>query len=268
MENKTTRRTALKQKIKDLDRAAIAYSGGVDSTLLLKISSDILGEKNVLAIIVKTELFPEHDFRTALKTLNQLECRFIIIERSVLEIKEVFQNPEDRCYRCKKEIFSTIIDEAKIHKFKNVLDGTNYDDIKAGHRPGVKALEELCIISPFAEFKIRKEEIRSWAKELGLGCWDRPSASCLATRIPYNVQLTGDRLRLIENAEDILRNLSFKHCRVRIHGDIARIEINEEDFKKILDGKTRRIVIRRFKELGFLYISLDIEGYRSGSMDI
>jgi len=267
MENKKAKRIALEQKIKDLRRAAVAYSGGVDSTLLLRISSDILGEKNTLAIIVKTELLPAYDFQNSLQTLKQLECGFIILEKSILEIKEVFKNPKDRCYWCKKEIFSTIIYEAQARGFKNILDGTNYDDISADHRPGITALKELGVISPFAELKITKKEIRSMAKELMLVNWDRPSASCLATRIPYNEQLTCDRLKLVENAEDILRSLSLVHCRVRIHQHIARIEIDEKDFKKVLDSKNRKILIKRFKELGFLYIDLDVEGYRSGSMD-
>ncbi len=268
MENKKTRRSLLKKKIKASGRAAIAYSGGVDSTLLLKISLDVLGRKNTLAILVKTELLPEYDLQDALQTLKQLECRYTIIESNVLGIEEVYLNPEDRCYWCKKEIFSAIIHEAKIHDFTNVLDGTNYDDINATHRPGIRALKELDIKSPFLESRFTKDDIRSWAKDLGLACWDRPSASCLATRIPYNEQLIRDKLGLAEKAEDILRDLSFNCCRVRIHQNIARIEINVKDLKKILDNKIRMSLIKRLKKLGFSYITLDLEGYRSGSMDI
>ena len=267
MGNKKVKRVKLEQKISDLGRVTVAFSGGVDSSLLLRISSDIIGKKNTFAIIVKTELIPDHDFHDALQTLKQLECRFMIIERSILEIEAVLLNPKDRCYWCKKEIFSTIIREAKTLDFTNIIDGTNYDDKKVGHRPGIRALKELGIISPFAELGITKEEIRCWAEELNLANWNRPSASCLATRIPYGEALTSDRLIQVEKAENVLRNMNFNNCRVRVHQNIARIEVEENDLEKVLESKYRRVLIRKLKTLGFSYVDLDIEGYRSGSMD-
>ena len=267
MESKKTRRIQLKKKIETFGRAAIAYSGGVDSTLLLKFCLDVLGRKNTLAILVKTELIPEYDLQNALQTLKQLGCRYAIIESNVLEIDRVFLNPEDRCYWCKKEILSAIITEAKTHDLANVLDGTNYDDIKTSSRPGVRALKELGVTSPFLESGFTKDDIRIWAKDLNLLCWDRPSGSCLATRIPYNEQLTRNKLGMVEKAEDILRSFSFNCCRVRIYQNTARIELKAGDLKKILDRKIRISLIKRFKEIGFLYVTLDLEGYRSGSMD-
>ncbi len=262
------KRIALLKRIQHLERVAVAYSGGVDSALLLQVSRNTLGESNTLAIIVKTELLPEYDFQHAILNLVNMGVRSAIIEKSVLGIKEVSRNSKDRCYYCKKEIFSAIIGEAGVRGFKNILDGTNYNDLSDSFRPGISALEELGIISPFAESGITKDEIRTWAKELDLEIWDKPSSSCLATRIPYNQHLEIDRLKLIENAENILRSMSFKQFRVRVHDNIARIELDLKDLQDLLKNKNRVSLVKKFKVLGFKFVTLDIEGFRSGSMDI
>ena len=170
-------------------------------------------------------------------------------------------NPQDRCYHCKKLLFSKLSELANGH---NIIDGTNYDDLSV-YRPGIKALKELGIISPFAKFGITKQEIRDYAKECGIDIFDKPSTPCLATRFPYGAELTPEKLRLVEHGEKILKDLGFSCCRLRLHNDIARIEIPQSDFTQFLSAKDD--IINALKTSGITYITLDLEGFRSGSMD-
>jgi uncharacterized protein len=267
MKSTKAKKNALIQKVLELGNSAVAYSGGTDSTLLLKICSDILDKRDLTAFIVKTEFISKYDLQQAVSTLKKLKCRFNILEKNLLDYPGIAENSKKRCYLCKKEIFLIIKKEAKRAGLSHVLDGTNYDDLSGVHRPGIKALNELGIISPFAELGITKSEIRDWAKELNLPVWDKPPNSCLATRVPFNRKLDTSILKLVENAEDIIRGLSIRLCRVRIHDGMARIEVAHSDFRKILTDKNHSFIIKEFKKLGFKHIVLDIEGFKSGSMD-
>jgi len=260
------KKNKIKQKIKNLNKVAIAYSGGIDSTLLVKISMDALDRKRVLAIMVRTELVSEYNFKHAVKTLKQINSSFAILKKSLLCNKKILDNPIDRCYWCKKELFSTIINYARLKGFENILDGTNYNDIKESYRPGIKVLRELNIMSPFADFNITKDEIRNWAFDLKLPNWNKPPDSCLATRIPYNKKLEKPELKAVELAENYLKILDMAACRVRVIKGLARIEVDKKDFEKILNRKNRKKIIDKFKKLGFKYITLDLEGFRSGSI--
>jgi uncharacterized protein len=245
----------------------IAFSGGVDSSLLLKIACDI-GRKNnlpVLAITFETKLHPHGDLEEARSIALGFGAIHKTIEVDEFSDPEIMYNPEDRCYRCKKLLFHTLICEANKADYQFLIDGTNYDDRKA-YRPGMRALRELNIHSSLLELEITKAQIRSLAAELGIPSSDKPSAPCLATRIPYGTKLDFDILAKIDEGEQYIKTFGFYNVRLRLHQDILRIEIDKRDFHMLLQHQ--ETIISKLKELGFLYITLDLEGFRSGSMDI
>ncbi len=245
----------------------IAFSGGVDSSLLLKLACDV-GRRNghkVLAITFETKLHPHGDLEEARAMALHFGAEHKVIEVDEFSDPKIMYNPEDRCYRCKKLLFQTLIREAKEAGYQYLIDGTNYDDLSA-YRPGMKALKELGIHSPLLELEITKAQIRSLAAELAISSSDKPSAPCLATRLPYGTRLDFDILERIDQGEQYIKAYGFYNVRLRLHGDILRIEIDKGDFDRFMD--CRESVIRKLKELGFLYITLDLEGFRSGSMDI
>ena len=245
----------------------IAFSGGVDSSLLLKIACDI-GRKNnlpVLAITFETKLHPHGDLEEARSIAIGFGSIHKTIEVDEFSDTEIMYNPEDRCYRCKKLLFHTLIYEANKADYRFLVDGTNYDDRKA-YRPGMRALKELNIHSPLLELEITKAQIRSLAADLGIPSSDKPSAPCLATRLPYGTKLDFDILANIDCGEQYIKTFGFYNVRLRLHQDILRIEIDKRDFHKLLQHQ--EAILSKLKELGFLYITLDLEGFRSGSMDI
>lgn len=245
----------------------LAFSGGVDSSLLLKVASDIGKQKGckVLAITFETKLHPHGDLEEAKSIALGFGSIHKTIEVDEFSDPEIMYNPEDRCYRCKNLLFRTLISEAKREGFHFLVDGTNYDD-RLAYRPGMRALKELGIHSPLLELGITKAEIRSLAAELGISSSDKPSAPCLATRLPYGTQLDFDILERIDRGEQYIKTFGFYNVRLRLHQDILRMEIDKRDFVKLLEHQ--EAIITRLKELGFLYITLDLEGFRSGSMDI
>ena len=255
----------LKEIIKEMDSIVIAFSGGVDSSFLLAAAAQSLGKK-VIAVTAKSPTYPGRELREAKAIAKGLNCRHIIIDTGELEIKEFMNNQKNRCYFCKKELFLKLIAVKNEYKFNFVADGTNYDDLDK-YRPGLKALKELGIRSPLAEARLTKEEIRQYSRQLNLPTWNKQDLSCLASRLPYGEKISKSVLKKIEKAEDFLYSLGFRQVRVRYHYPIARIEIEKDEIPVMLRPKIIEKIIKRLKKLEFEYITLDLEGYRTGSMD-
>ena len=255
----------LKDIIRDMESAAVAFSGGVDSTFLLKTAHDILGKK-CIAVTAHSCSFPEREQKEAAAFCQKEGIRHIICESEELEIEGFSQNPKNRCYLCKKELFGKIKKIASENDIAFVAEGSNMDDL-GDYRPGLAAVKELGIRSPLREAGLYKEEIRTLSREINLPTWDKPSFACLSSRFVYGETITPEKLLMVEKAEDLLLGLGFKQVRVRIHSNIARIEILPEEFDKIMSPKIREKVVSSLKEYGFSYVTLDLKGYRTGSMN-
>ncbi|SNX55066.1 ATP-dependent sacrificial sulfur transferase LarE [Thermoanaerobacterium sp. RBIITD] len=255
----------LKKYIEELGSAVIAFSGGVDSTFLLKICYDVLKDK-AIAVTATSSTYPEREFREAIKLAKEIGIRHKIIRSEELEIEGFAKNHVNRCYYCKSELFSKLIKVAEEEGMKYVLDGTNADDT-GDFRPGRRAAKELGVKSPLLECGFTKDDIRKMSKELGLPTWNKPAYACLSSRFPYGEEITSDKLSMVEKAEDYLLKLGFVGFRVRHHGDIARIELRQDQINMMMDENMRKDVIKKFKGVGFKYVSLDLEGYRTGSMN-
>ena len=255
----------LKNLLSQMDGAVIGYSGGVDSTLLAKVATDALGAK-VICVLIESCLVPELEIDEAVAIAEDLGLNLIRLKVDALSIENVPDNNPDRCYHCKKSLFSKIVTIAKDQGLPYVLDGANASD-ESDYRPGTQATSELGIRSPLKELDITKEQVRAMARELGLSIWNKPSYACLASRIPYGTRLTQDILKRVEKAETVLRKLGFHQFRVRHHNDVARIELMQIEMDKIISPIMRNAIIRELKSLGYTYISLDLAGYRSGSLN-
>ena len=253
----------LKSYLRELGRVAVAYSGGVDSTFLLKVAHDVLGD-NVLALTAASKFIPRRELDETIKFCAENKIRQIIFEADVLNIAGVKENPVDRCYLCKRELFKNFLRLAEENKISIVVEGSNMDDT-SDYRPGMKALAELQIKSPLQVAELYKSEIRALSREMNLLTWSKPSMACLASRFVYGETLTEKNLSMVEAAEEFLLQAGFKQFRVRVHGKIARIEILPEEFDRLL--KIREEISARFKTLGFDYVTLDLQGYRTGSMN-
>jgi pyridinium-3,5-biscarboxylic acid mononucleotide sulfurtransferase len=241
----------------------VAYSGGVDSTLLAAVARDVLGEKT-RCVLLDSPVVPRAAVMQAQSVARELGLFLEIIPLALMEHEEFRKNSADRCYYCKKISAVLLKGRAAELGLACIADGMNVSDT-AEHRPGLRASDEEGITHPFIEAGITKEEIRIIAKKLGLAVWQKPSAACLSSRIPYGNEITGEKLHMIEEAEAYLKSLGIGQLRVRMHGNLARIEVHIEDTGKILEQQSA--VVRHFRALGFAYITLDLEGYRSGSMD-
>lgn len=253
----------LQDRLKELNKVAISFSGGIDSSFLLYVARITLPTENVLAIIANGNMVPRKDYEEAIEFLKENKINYKEIEYKPLEIKEFKENRKDRCYYCKKKLMSGIKEEANKNGFKNVLDGKNEDDLKV-YRPGNKATEEIGIISPLAEIGFSKENIREESKKLDLKIWNKPSNSCLATRFPYNTILTEDDLKRVEQGEEVLKKLGIPKVRIRVHQEIARIEVEREYSNVIIQNQN---IVEQIKALGFRYVTLDLNGLTSGSFD-
>jgi pyridinium-3,5-biscarboxylic acid mononucleotide sulfurtransferase len=253
----------LKTIIKKTDGAVVAFSGGVDSTLLLKVAHDILGEK-VLAITANSETYPKRELEAAKAFALSLGIRHIVIETLELEIDGFADNPPDRCYYCKHELFSKLTEIAKTNGMEYVFDGSNYDD-RNDHRPGMRAAKQLGVVSPLKQAGMTKDDIREISKEFGLSTWNKPSFACLSSRFPYGTKITPEKLVVIGEAEDFIRDLGFTELRVRHHDNIARIEIGKADLERIIPYADK--IVEKVKSLGFLYVTLDLAGFKTGSMN-
>lgn len=254
----------LEDEIRKLDKVAICYSGGIDSSFLLFIANKVLQRDRVLAIIANGEMVSRKDYQDAIDFLIENNFNYKEITYKPLEIPEFKENKKDRCYYCKKNLMNEIKEEAIKYGFENLLDGKNADDLKV-YRPGNKATEKLGIISPLANLNFHKEDIRKYSKDLGIKFWNKPSNSCLATRFPYNTTLTEEKLKQVELSEEVIKELGIIQVRVRKHEEIARIEVEKGDFNKIL--KNKEYIISKLKGLGFKYITLDLNGLESGTFD-
>lgn len=255
----------LKEILSKMGKVLIAFSGGVDSTFLLKVAQDVLGE-DVLAVIASSETYPERERNEAVKLAQMFNVRSRVIQTQELENPDFSSNPPERCYFCKKELFSDLIDIAASEDIPYILDGSNYEDI-TDFRPGLEAAKELNVRSPLQEAGLLKKEIRQLSKKLDLPTWNKPSLACLSSRFPYHSEIDSKSLKQIDQAEEFLRSLGFKQIRVRHYGQTARIEIERDEFSKIIKENIREEVIKNFKKFGYVYITLDLAGYRTGSMN-
>lgn len=253
----------LKKILKDLKRVVVAYSGGLDSTFLLKVSIDTLGEDSVLAVTARSETYPLSEYREARAIAKRFGTKHITINTRELEIKNFKSNPVNRCYYCKRELFKRLNAIKKEYGMEHVIDGTNLDDLK-DIRYGSEAAEEEGVKRPLLEAGITKGDIRKFSKKLRLPTWSKPSFACLASRFPFNEAITVSGLKRVERAEEHMHKMGFRQVRVRLHGKTARIEVPESSLG--LGLKLRDRIVRELKKLGFIYVTLDLEGYRTGSM--
>ena len=253
----------LKELIRNLKNVAVAFSGGVDSTFLLKVAHMELGD-NAIGITVNSMIHPGWEIESAREIARMIGVRHIVLDADVSTNENIMKNPPDRCYHCKLTVFSLIKETAKHYGIESVADGSNADDV-GDYRPGMRALKELGILSPLMDVGLKKEEIRRLSKDLGLPTWNKPALACLATRIPYNTRITDKALSMIEEGEDFLRSLGFIQVRLRHLDNTAKIEVLPEDMPRLLE--LRDTVVERLKSIGYTYITMDLEGYNTGSMN-
>lgn len=263
-ENLTRKYNALTEYLSQFDSIAIAYSGGVDSTLLLKAAADALGCEKVVAVIANSQLLSAQDFNDALFFCNSISVRLEKYHYNPFEIEGFSFNPPERCYICKKKLLGGIISIAAQYGIKTVAEGSNVDDMR-DYRPGLKAISELGVISPLKLCEFSKADVRAVSEDLRLPTYNKQSAACLASRFAYGEEITIKRLDMVGKAESFLQSLGFSQCRVRIHGEIARIETCDSEIMKAVHN--RELICNELKRLGFSYITLDLKGYRTGSMN-
>ncbi len=264
MSNSGLRLDNLIDYFRNFKGAAVAFSGGVDSSVVAAVAHKVLGDK-AIAVTVASEFVPDSELRQASSVAGVIGIRHEVLRLNVLEDEKIASNPKERCYHCKRGDFGAILEIAKRRGF-DVFDGTNADDAKT-RRPGLKALLEMGIKSPLKELNIGKDEVREIAREMRLPNSERPSSPCLASRFPYGLRITENDLERVGQAEEFLRSLGFPELRVRHHGNLARIELPAGDMPLVMAPEQREKVVAKLLSLGYNYVALDLAGFRSGSMD-
>jgi len=255
----------LKDIIMKKESAAIAFSGGVDSTFLIRVAKEVLGDK-LIAVTATSSTYPERELNEAIRYAEDIKVKHIIISSEELEIEGFAMNPKNRCYFCKKELYTKINNVALENGMNSVFDGSNIDDT-GDYRPGMQAAKELDVVSPLIEAGLTKNDIRELSKELGLPTWNKPSFACLSSRFPYGNKITLSKLTMVDKAEQILLDMGITQVRVRHHGEIARIEVEPSEREKFFDMEIMNRIGNELKKIGFTYVTLDMLGYRTGSMN-
>lgn len=255
----------LKKNLAELGSAVIAFSGGVDSTFLLKTAFDVLGQ-NVLAVTARSSTYPEREYKEAKEFAEKHGIPHEVIVSEELDVDGFSKNPVNRCYLCKNELFEKIKQIAADKGIPYVLEGSNHDDL-SDYRPGLQAISEHKVLSPLRAAGLTKSEIRTLSKEHDIPTWDKPAFACLSSRFPYGQEITREKLQMVDKAEQLLLDEGFRQVRVRHHGDIARIEVGESEIQKFFNVDFMHSIQERFKNIGFSYTALDLKGYRMGSMN-
>jgi len=255
----------LRELLAPLPSVMVAFSGGVDSSFLLKVAQDTCGGR-VLALTTTSPTMPEEDFRSATEIAQLIGARHLVVTSNELEIPGYAQNPLNRCYLCKRNLFTVCEAKAKELDIEQIVDGLNLDDLR-DYRPGMQAAAERRVRHPLVEARLNKSEIRALSRQMGLPTWDRPASPCLSSRFPYGTEITPERLRQVARGEQILRALGFTVVRVRYHGEVARIEVTRDQMARLLDPRVSEQITREFRQLGFRFVTMDLSGFRSGSLN-